>query len=337
MKLRTRAPLVALLCGSVSGLHAQAPLFPTPFRGPTPTTLPTLPPRPRVIPPPALTVTATFPIYEYNKMSLPMRIDNYPFEELDLNALPHDLGDFRKIPGITYGSSNPRRDDNGSITFSVMGYFASTGSRIVLHLSSPSKSDTRSYTVSAAVTKSPRTTYTVNDTWAFRDKLHPQLLGSGLGNLCNDTTQVHLGLGLHNYNGKLSFLGRSGPAGTACVWGLTEMLVHNAVISATWRVIRSGPGEQCKAETDLPYSMTRGTVTVDENGSFVGSAVLYSDAREVSADGVVFATDNTSPVTVLKPTRIEYSCPITLGTDVREIRFVLDRVTLVGPPGIRFP
>jgi hypothetical protein len=92
-----------------------------------------------------------------------------------------------------------------------------------------------------------------------------------------------------------------------------------------------------KASANLAFNATRGAVTVDESGRYSGDPLLRSDAREVSDSGVVYATGNTDPVTVLKPTIIQYSCPITLGTDVRTIRFVLEQVTLQAPPGRRFP
>jgi len=337
MRVRNFALAVALLGGVVSGLDAAPPAVPTPNRGVTSRHGPTVPPQVDALPPPVLTVTQTSPIYDYQKISLPMRIDNYPFRELDLNALPHELGDFIKIRGITYAAPNPRRDQHGGISFSVIGYFIGTGSRVLLRLSSRETGQEGYVTLSAEVRKSPQSTYTVTNTWSLRSKFNPQLLGSGLGSFCDGQPPIGTALGIVEYDGKLSFLGRSGPVGTACVFGLKELVAHDGVVSAGWKVIRSGPGEQCKASANLAFNATRGTVTVDESGRYSGDPLLYSDSREVSDSGVVYATGNTDPVTVLKPTIIQYSCPITLGSDVRTIRFVLEQVTLQAPPGRRFP
>ena len=87
----------------------------------------------------------------------------------------------------------------------------------------------------------------------------------------------------------------------------------------------------------LTFNGARGAVSVGEDGAFFGDPVLLSDSREVSDGGLVFATNNTDPVSVLRPTIVAYSCPITLGSDVRTIRFVLDSVTMLAPPGRTFP
>ena len=311
-----------VLCLAASGAQAQ----------------PKPPTRPMPLPlgAPVLTITNTSPIYEYRKILLPMKIDHYPFEELNLDTLPRQMGDFIRIPGINYAPPHPQRGKDGSIAFSVFGYFISTGSRVVIRMSSPRKSDPTVLNVSATITKAARATTTVTNTWSLKGKLAPRLLGSGLGAFCDGQPPIGSALGIVEDNGKLTFFGRSGPVGTACVFGLKELLVKDGIIGAKWKVIKSGPGEQCKTSAGLAYNMTRATVTVDENG-FVGDPVLFSDALEVSDSGVVYATGNTDPVTVLKPTIIQYSCPITLGTDVRTIRFVLDSVTVVAPPGQKFP
>lgn len=331
MTVRILLTAALVVCLAASAAHAQpkppAPRKPGPAIGE---------PLHLGAPPPVLTVLNTSPIYEYRKIALPMKIEHYPFEELDPNALPRQMGDFIRIPGITYAAPHPQRQKDGSVTFSVIGYFIGTGSRVVIRMTSPSKSDPTVLNVSATITKAARVTTTVTNTWSLKDRLAPRLVGSGLGAFCDGQPPIGSALGIVEYNGKLSFFGRSGPVGTACVFGLKELVVKDGVIGASWKVIKSGPGDQCRASAGLAYNMTRATVTVDENG-FVGDAVLFSDAREVSDSGVVFATDNTDPVTVLKPTIIQYSCPITLGTDVRTIRFVLDSVTFVGPPGQRFP
>jgi hypothetical protein len=93
-------------------------------------TLPATPP-PHLVqpgPPPVLTVMVTGPVYDYQKIDLNMRIDNFPFDELDINQLPFQLGSYRRIPGITYGQK-PQRDKNGSVTFGVIGYFINWSER----------------------------------------------------------------------------------------------------------------------------------------------------------------------------------------------------------------
>jgi hypothetical protein len=245
------ALVIAILGGVVSGFDAAPAAAPTPNRGVTSRHVPTVPPQVKALPPPVLTVTENSPIYDYQKIALPMRIDNYPFEELDLNALPHQLGDFIKIPGITYAAPNPQRDKNGSISFSVIGYFIGTGPRVVLRLTSRETGQEGSVTVSASVRKSPPATYTVTNTWSLRSRLNPQLIGSGLGSFCDGQPPIGSALGIVEYDGKLSFLGRSGPVGTACVFGLKELVARDGVISAGWKVIRSGPGEQGERESCL--------------------------------------------------------------------------------------
>lgn len=351
MRAHLVAPAVLLLCVAASVGQAQ-PKGPTPIKPgqeppvhvqqpppgfgtkPVPT-LPAPPPQPAL--PPILTVTNTSPVFEYQKMVLSMRIDHFPFDDIDLNRLPLRLGAFARIPGIRYASPNPQRDKNGNITFSVIGYFINGSNGVVrVTLSSSRKGDSTRVDVSTTVSRATRATVTVTNTWSLKDRLAPTLLASGVGSFCNGQPLIGSALGILEDNGKLSFFGRSGPVGTACVFGLKEMLVANGIIGASWTVVKAGPGEQCRTDANIPLSGLRGTVNVNENG-FVGEPVLFSDSLEVSDGGIVYARDNTFPVTVLKPAEIRYSCPVTLGTDVRTIRFVLDKVTMLGPPGQRFP
>jgi hypothetical protein len=356
MRARHLAPAALLLCVAASVGHAQPQKGPTPIKPgqeppvqlqpppggfgtkPTPT-LPATPP-PHLVqpgPPPVLTVTNTPPIYEYQKILLNMRIDHFPFDNLDLNRLPNVMHAFVRIPGITYGGPNPQRDKNGSIAFSVIGYFMSgANGEVRILLTSPQKGDSRTVNVSTTVPRAARATVTVTNTWSLKDRLAPQLLASGVGSFCNGQPPIGSALGILEHNGKLSFFGRSGPIGTACVFGLKEMPVANGIIGASWKVVKEGPGEQCRPYADFLYNGMRGAVSVDENG-FIGNPVLFSDSLQVSDSGVLYATDNTFPVTVLKPTEIRYTCPVTLGTDVRTIRIILDKVTMLGPPGQRFP
>ena len=356
MRVRHLAPAALLLCVAASVGHAQPQKGPTPIKpGQEPPVqvqpppggfgtkpIPTLPatPPPHLVqpgPPPVLTVTTTGPIYDYQKVLLNMRIDNFPFEELDLNQLQFEIGSsFRKIPGVTY-AQKAQRDKNGSVTFGVIGYFrnSSNGSVRVM-VNSPQKGDSRRVDVSTTVARATRTTVTVTNTWTLKDRFAPQLMASGAGSFCNGQPPIGSALGIVEHNGKLSFFGRSGPLGTACVFATKEMLVANGVISATWKVVREGPGEQCRTNNDLPLSGVRGSVTVNENG-YLGDPVMFSDALEVSENGIVYARDNTFPVTVLRISEIRYSCPVTLGTDIRTVRFILDSVSVLGPPGLRFP
>jgi hypothetical protein len=354
MRVRHLAAAALLLCVAASVGHAQPQKGPTPIKPgqeppvqlqPPPNMgtrpVPTLPatPPPHLVqpgPPPVLTVTVTGPVYDYQKIDLNMRIDNFPFDELDINQLPFQLGSYRRIPGITYGQK-PQRDKNGSVTFGVIGYFINGSNGVVqVTANSPHKGDSRRVDVSTTVARATRTTVTVTNTWTLKDRLAPLLLASGVGSFCNGQPPIGSALGIVEHNGKLSFFGRSGPVGTACVFATKEMLVANGVISATWKVVREGPGEQCQTNNDLPLSGVRGSVTVNENG-YLGDPVMFSDALEVSENGIVYARGNTFPVTVLRIPEIRYSCPVTLGTDVRTVRFILDSVSVLGPPGLRFP
>ena len=355
MRVQRLVSAALLLCVAASVGHAQPQKGPTPLKPgqeppvqvqPPPNMgtrpVPTLPatPPPHLVqpgPPPVLIVTTTGPIYDYQKIALTMRIDNFPFDELDLNQLQFDLGSsFRKIPGITY-AQKAQRDKNGSVTFGVIGYFrnSSNGSVRVI-VNSPFKGDTRRVDVSTTVARTTRTTVIVTNTWTLKDRLAPQLLASGVGSFCNGQPPIGSALGIVEHDGKLSFFGRSGPAGTACSFGMKEILVANGVISATWKVVREGPGEQCRTNNDLHLSGLRGSVRVNENG-YLGDPVMFSDALEVSENGILYARDNTFPVTVLRLTEVAYSCPVTLGTDIRTVRFILDSVQVLGPPGLRFP
>ena len=348
-------PAVLLLCALASVGQAQPQKGPTPIKpgeefsppGPPPQpsapvrptpTLPATPP-PHVIqpgPPPVLTVTSPPPIYEYQKIALGMRIDNFPFDDMDLNRLDLFLGSFRRIPGLTY-AQKPVRDKNGSIAFQVIGYFSNISNGVVrITVNAPQKGDSRRVDVSTTVARAARETVTVTNTWSLKDRFAPKLLASGVGSFCDGKPPIGSALGIVEHDGKLSFLGRSGPVGTACVFAMKEMLVANGVIGASWKVVKEGPGEQCRTNNDLPLSGVRGGVQVNENG-YLGDPVMFSDALEVSENGIVYARDNTFPVTVLRITEIRYSCPVTLGTDVRTVRFILDKVTVLGPPGQRFP
>src|SRR5215470_4044178 len=171
MRVRRLAPAALLLCVAAAVGHAQPQKGPTPIKPggefsppgqpsqpsapvrPTPT-LPATPPL-HVIPPgppPVLTVTSPPPIYEYQKIALSMRIDHFPFDDLDLNRLPSVMHAFVRIPGITYGGPNPQRDKNGSIAFSVIGYFMSGfDGEVRIVLTSPRKGDSTTVNVSTTL------------------------------------------------------------------------------------------------------------------------------------------------------------------------------------------
>jgi hypothetical protein len=90
-------------------------------------------------------------------------------------------------------------------------------------LNSPRKGDSTRVDVSATVPRAARATVTVTNTWSLKDRFAPQLMGSGAGSFCDGKPPIGSALGILEDNGKLSFFGRSGPLGTACVFALKEM------------------------------------------------------------------------------------------------------------------
>ena len=305
----------------------------TPPKGPTPIKLPT------PAPAPSLTILEPATIYPYSKVALKMRIDHYPFEDLDRNRLPLHMGDFKRISSITYAAPQPRREKDGSVTFDAIGYFPTTSStvRILATRLGTSKTAVDSIDVSARATLADRKTYSVKNTWSLKDRFQPKLIHFGVGSFCDGKPPIGSALGVVENGGKLSFLGRSGPVGTSCAFALKEWFERNGIVGAKWKVERSGPGAQCNANAGLAFNTTHGMAVIGADGAASGGLTLLSDAREVSSDGLVFAHDNTDPVSVLKPALVQYSCPITLGTDVRTIRFTLDEVTFLAAPGRTFP
>ncbi len=323
----------ALVLAALASLPTAAQV-PTPLQGPTPPRLPALP-----APGPSLTILTSSPIYPYQRILLTMRIEHYPFEDLDQNRLPLQMGDFKRMPSINYGPPPPRRDKDGSVTFSVIGYFPTASGNVRIRAAGLStlKSANATLDLSARATLADRKTYTVTNTWSLKSRLAPKLVHFGVGSFCDGTPPIGSPLGVVEHGGKLSFLGRSGPVGTSCIFVLKEWLEADGIIGAKWKVERSGPGEQCKADAGSAFNTTRATAVVGLDGTAPGGLTFLSDDAEVSLDGVVFARLNDHPVSVLKPATIPYSCPITLGTDVRTIRFTLDEVTFLAPPGRTFP
>lgn len=312
---------------------------PTPLKGPTPLSIPTPAPTPTRAPAPTLTILEPATIYPYQKISLKMRIDHYPFEDLDRNRLPLYMGDFKRIQSITYAAPQPLREKDGSVTFSAIGYFPGTSSnvRILAARLGTSKTAEDTINVSARATLAERRTYSVTNTWNLKDRLAPSLLHFGVGSFCDGKPPVGSALGVVESGGKLTFLGRSGPVGTSCAFTMKEWFERNGIVGAKWRVEKSGPGQQCNANAGMAFNTTRGMAVVGEDGTASSGFTFLSDDKDVVFDGVTFAHDNTDPVSVLKPTMVQYSCPITLGTDVRTIRFILDEVTFLAPPGRTFP
>jgi hypothetical protein len=339
--MTTRSIALVLACavcvlGHAWILNAQ---LPTPPKGPTPIKL-NPPVAATPAPPPILTILEPATLYPYQKVSLRMRIDHYPFEDLDRNRLPLHMGDFKRISSITYAAPQPQREKDGSVTFSAIGYFPGTSSNVRIRAAglSTKKSDTAEVDVSARATLSDRKTYTVTNTWSLKDRFAPTLVHFGTGSFCDGKPPIGSALGVVEHGGKLSFLGRSGPLGTSCIFVLKEFFERNGIVGATWKVEKAGPGEPCKANAGSAFNTTRGMAVIGEDGTASGGLTLLSDERDVAtSDGVVFAHDNTDPVSVLKPAMVQYSCPITLGTDVRTIRFILDDVSLLAPPGRSFP
>lgn len=307
---------------------------PTPLKGPTPPRLPPPPP-----PAPSLTILTASPIYPYQKIDLRIKIKHYPFDDLDRNRLPLTMGDFKRISSILYASPQPQREKDGSITFAAIGYFPTTSGNVRIHAAglSTRKSADAVIDVSARATLAERKTYSVTNTWSLKDRFAPKLLHFGVGSFCDGKPPIGSALGIVESGGKLTFLGRSGPVGTSCAFTMKEWFERNGIVGAKWRVEKSGPGEQCGASAGLAFNTTRGMAVVGSDGTAPNGFTFLSDDKDVVFDGVTFAHDNTDPVSVLKPTMVQYSCPITLGTDVRTIRFILDEVTLLAPPGRTFP
>jgi hypothetical protein len=299
--------------------------------------LPKLPPLPAAAP--TLKVLNAGPIYGYSKMALDLRIDHYPFQDIDLNKL-HQLGAFFLMPANTYAPPNPTRQADGSIRFSVVGYFQPDGGRATVQVRSanPSTRPDGSYlNVSTTVDLSPLTRYEVTNTWSLRDRLRARLVGSSPGSFCNGKPPVGTSLGIVEQNGKLTFLGRSGPLGTGCAFEVQELLVANGFVGATWRVERSGPGQQCNADLGLGIANFAFHAAVVGLDGSVQNSVFFSAEPQVIDGGLVYATGNADPVSVLRPTLVQYTCPVTLGDDVRTIRFILDSVGMRARPGRIFP
>lgn len=287
--------------------------------------------------PPALVLLNTGTIYEYTKVRLDMRIDHYPYQDMDLNRLPRQLGDFKQMPAVNYAPPNPQRAADGSIRFSVIGFFFQ-GSSVDIRTVNPSTNpDGTILHVSARQSLGQRATYTITNTWSLRDRLNPRLSGSGPGSFCNGNPGIGPAVGVVEENGKLTFLGRSGPFGTACSFFLTELVEAGAIVSASWRVVRNGPGEQCNAHPAGMATLARGMAIVGDDGQVSNMTFNSAESEVADASGVVYLRNNSEPVSVLRPTLVQYGCPITLGTDVRSIRFILDSVTVIAAPGRRFP
>ena len=303
----------------------------TPPKGPTPIKLPT------PAPAPSLTILEPATIYPYSKVALKMRIDHYPFEDLDRNRLPLSMGDFKRISSITYAppaapgegwQRHVRRD------------------RVLpdhlLHRPHPRDTSRNDEDWSGLDSTSRRAdapdrkTYSVSNPWSLRSRFAPKLVHFGIGvsaTVCppsapplasSSTAESCRSSGAAVRRGRPapsrsrsgssatgSWAGSGGSSGRARARNATRTPAPPSTRRAAW------PSSVKTARRRRPHAS-------------VGRA-------EVSSDGLVFAHDNTDPVSVLKPALVQYSCPITLGTDVRTIRFTLDEVTFLAAPGRTFP
>ncbi len=237
-----------LLACALAVAPPVAAQVPTPLKGPTPPRLPPPPP-----PAPSLTILTASPIYPYQKIDLRMKIEHYPFEDLDRNRLPLTMGDFKRISSILYSAPQPQREKDGSITFAAIGYFPTTSGNVRIHAAGLStlKSADAVIDVSARAALAERKTYSVTNTWSLKDRLAPKLLHFGVGSFCDGKPPIGSALGVVEHGGKLTFLGRSGPVGTSCVFTMKEWFERNGIVGAKWKVEKSGPGEQCNANAGL--------------------------------------------------------------------------------------
>jgi hypothetical protein len=231
--------------------------------------------------------------------------------------------------------------------------------------------DTPDFTTPVTITVPPFSfrapqLYSFNRTWELQEAFGFALRTSHTG-VCSGESTGTAGTfpaGVFKSSDDITFGIRSGPLGTECDFGsLARRLPDGFVLSkleftkaegannSPTPVVMGEPKRYCRIGGSggtvggvVKYDLTRGMNSLSESELFAASgppladfALAGFDRPLVTGDGVPLVTGNdTSYAVVLIPMYLKLRCVITpSNTEFYALR--LDRVELLGPPGVKFP
>ena len=194
--------------------------------------------------------------------------------------------------------------------------------------------------------------YVVDNTGQLTTILAPALVHSGLGSSCSANPGAPGATGVTTLSSDLQILVRGGLTDQSCTFQTALLTLGSGVRLTEMRWRSSVTGDRCgKAGSFSPtlpssnFAMTRGSVLVNPSITQPSTDFFAFGSGSIVVDGVTLLNP-TVPTTMLLPMVIDLQCvsmavPLQTGTGIlppttspQSFGAVLERVVLVGPPGL---